>query len=136
VYLRHLSSSAYEMVRTTGLLHLPSQRTLRDYTYYTEACHGFSASVDQQLRKVARIESCRLMEQYVVLIMDEMHIREDLVYDKHTGIAISRGGGGHNPNLSSYSQRKLPPKTVPLALFVNDRSVMQGVLWALWTLEI
>jgi hypothetical protein len=32
------------------------------------------------------------MEQYVVLIMDEMHIREDLVYDNRTDIAIVNGG--------------------------------------------
>ena len=85
MYLRHLSSSAYEMVRTTGLLRLPSQRTLRDYTYYTQSC---SSTVDQQLCKAAQIDSCRLMEKYVILIMDEMHIREDL--DKQTGICHAK----------------------------------------------
>ena len=32
LYLRHLSSGAYEMLRSS-----PSQRTLRDYMYYTKA---------------------------------------------------------------------------------------------------
>ena len=70
----HLSSSAYEMVRTTGLLSLPSQRSLRDYTYYTHSCVGFSATVDLQIRKVANLNSCEELKKYVVLIMDEMHI--------------------------------------------------------------
>ena len=33
LYLRHLSSSAYEDVRESGAIRLPSQRTLCDYTY-------------------------------------------------------------------------------------------------------
>lgn len=40
LYLRHLSSSAYELLRNSGVLKLPSQRTLRDYTYYTDAATG------------------------------------------------------------------------------------------------
>ena len=41
LYLRHLSSSAYNLMRESGI-RLPSQRTLRDYTYYTTATFGFS----------------------------------------------------------------------------------------------
>lgn len=42
IYLRHLSGSAYELLRDSGAIVLPSQRTLRDYTYYTKAAAGFS----------------------------------------------------------------------------------------------
>ena len=41
VYLRHLSSSAYETLRDSGCVVLPSQRTLRDYTHYVPAVIGF-----------------------------------------------------------------------------------------------
>lgn len=34
---------------------------------------------------LAKVDSCRTMDKYVVLVMDEMHIEEDIVYDKHTG---------------------------------------------------
>ena len=44
LYLRHLSSSAYNLMRESGV-HLPSQRTLRDYTYYTTATFGFSGII-------------------------------------------------------------------------------------------
>ena len=37
---------------------------------------------------LAKIDTCRPMDKYVVIIMDEMHIREDIVYDKHTGECI------------------------------------------------
>lgn len=37
LYLGHLSGGAYETLCETGVIKLPSQRTLRDYTYYTAA---------------------------------------------------------------------------------------------------
>ena len=36
------------------------------------------ADVDEQLMKVARIDSCPEREKYVILLMDEMHIKADL----------------------------------------------------------
>ncbi len=86
LYLRHLSGSAYDLLRNSGVLKLPSQRTLRDYTYYTQATTGFSVSVDQQqMMDAANILNCPEREKNVVIIFDEIHVREDLVYDKHSG---------------------------------------------------
>ena len=85
LYLRHLSGSAYETLRETGIVRLPSQRTLRDYTYYTLASTGFSADVDRQLIEIANLATCPEYAKYVILLMDEMHIKEDIVFDKHTG---------------------------------------------------
>lgn len=50
LYLRHISGKGYEMLRQSECVHLPSQRTLRDYTHYTNTTIGFSAEVDKQLR--------------------------------------------------------------------------------------
>ena len=85
LYIRHLSSTAYDVMRNS-VIKLPSQRTLRDYTYYTEACVGFSSTVDRQLIEAAGITSCPEFEKYVIIIMDEMYVKEDLVYDKHSGM--------------------------------------------------
>ena len=41
-------NKAYEVLRDAGLF-LPSQRTLRDYIYYTKSATGFPSSVDEQL---------------------------------------------------------------------------------------
>jgi len=84
--LHHLSgSSAYEMLRESGVIMLPSQRTLRDYTYYTKNACGLSEDVDRQLMEVANFQSCAEHEKYVVLLMDEMHIKEDL---EHSGMQL------------------------------------------------
>ena len=85
LYLRHRSSGAYETIRKSGVLKLPSQRTLRDYTHYIRAQAGFSAEVDQELLRVADYKGLQEWEKCVALVIDEMHLKEDLVYDKVTG---------------------------------------------------
>ena len=85
IHLRHLSSWCYEALRKTGCLSLPSQRTLRDYTHFANAVSGFSTAVDQQLIEAAEIATCPEWKKCVVVLLDEMHIREDLVYNKFTG---------------------------------------------------
>ena len=45
LYLQHFSGSAYETLKTSGILKLPSQRTLRDYTHYIKSSCGFSSEV-------------------------------------------------------------------------------------------
>ena len=87
IYLRHLSDTAYDTLRASNAIKLPSQRTVRNYTYYTSSQPGFSASVDKQIQDYARFESER--DKYVVLLMDEMHIRDDIIYDKYSGISHS-----------------------------------------------
>ena len=85
LYLRHQSSQAYETLRDSGCIHLPSQRTLRDYTHCVKSQTGFSAAVDKQLMGAANLPSCRSWERLVILLLDEMYVREDLVYVKRTG---------------------------------------------------
>ena len=73
------------MLRESAVLKLPSQRTLRDYTYHTHATVGFSADTDKHVLAATKLGSYEEREKYFLLMMDEMHIREGLVYDKHTG---------------------------------------------------
>jgi len=59
---------------------------LRDYTHYITTSIGFSAEVDDDLVRVADLSED--LNKYVILIIDEVHIKEDLVYDKHKGCLI------------------------------------------------
>ena len=86
LYLRHLSGKSYDLLRTSGCVKLPSQSTLRDYTHHIPAKIGFSAEVDQHIVDVAFLS--KELNRYIILIMDEMHIKHDLVYDKHEGSLI------------------------------------------------
>ena len=75
LYLRHQSQSAYETLRSTGCISLPSQRTLRNYTHYIPAATGFSIDVDKQLMDAGKILTCEDYKKCVILLLDEMHIR-------------------------------------------------------------
>ena len=48
-YLQHLSSGAYETLRTSSILKLPSQHTLRNYTHYIKSSCKLSNEVDNDL---------------------------------------------------------------------------------------
>ena len=85
IFLRHQSQSAYETIRQSKCIHLPSQRTLRDYTHHTKANPGFSSEVDSQLCHATGLHESEERDRHVLLIVDEMHIKEDLVFDKHSG---------------------------------------------------
>ena len=86
LYLRHLSGKAYELLRNSRCIQLPSQRTLRDYTHYIKSQVGFSSEVDQALVNAANLSDD--LNKYVILVMDEIFIKSDLVYDKHDGSLI------------------------------------------------
>ena len=85
LYLRNKSSGMYEALRDSGCISLPSQRTLRDYTHCFEAKIGFSDDVDHMLMNAAKLSSCEEYQKYVGILIDEMHIREELIYSKHKG---------------------------------------------------
>ena len=48
-----------------------------------QSSSGFSAEIDEMLTKAARVTSCPERKRSVVLLIDEVHIKENLVFDKH-----------------------------------------------------
>ena len=77
------SRSAYEELRNSGVLILPSTRTLRDYKKLIKPKCGFSKEVIADLKTVTN--NYFDVERYVVLLFDEMKIKSNLVFDKLTG---------------------------------------------------
>ena len=88
VYLCHLSQKAHDTLKQTKCIFLPSKRTLRDFTHCIKPNFGFSNEVDLQLVRTSNINGCDERDKQVLLLIDEMHVKEDLVYDKHTGKII------------------------------------------------
>lgn len=86
--LKLLSTSAYHSLRTAGFIKLPSERTLRDYTNYFKSKTGFQAEVDQMLIEEASLHGSSEWNLYLVIVFDEMKVRESLVYDKYTAQVI------------------------------------------------
>jgi hypothetical protein len=103
LYLRHQSGKMYEALRDSGCIVLPSQRTLRDYSNAVVCDAGFSFSTDQQLLQAAKLETSPAYHSLVLILMDEMYIREELVYNKHTGKLVGFTNlGDINNHLSQF----------------------------------
>ncbi|XP_076091095.1 uncharacterized protein LOC143063058 [Mytilus galloprovincialis] len=92
LYLRQKSSSAYDALRDSGFITLPSSRTLFDYSHYTRSDNGFLPDVIKVLKEEATKRDMYSTEDvwknYVGILFNEIKIKSDLVYDKHTGELI------------------------------------------------
>ena len=86
--LKLLSSSAYNSLRSSGFIKLPSERTLRDYTHYFKSKSGFQVKVDAMLLKEASVDGLPDWKRFVVVLFDELKLRESLVYDKHSAQVV------------------------------------------------
>ena len=65
---------------------LPSRRRLRDYKNYIRPQRGFNKDVVNEL--LEKVKHFSDNEKFFVMLMDEMKIQENLVWDKHTGDLI------------------------------------------------
>ncbi len=85
------STAAYNELRLndkvgSGVMVLPSLRTLRDYRNYIRPKRGFNDMVVTELQsKTSNFTAC---ERYIIISFDEMKIQEDLVWDKNSGELI------------------------------------------------
>ena len=79
---------------------------------------GFSSDVDAMLMDAVKVGSCAERERCVILMMDEMHIKEDLVFDHYTGRFIGCTNLGNVTDKLSEFER-----------FVEERHGRPPPLW-------
>ena len=82
--LRYASSAAYRTVASTGLLSLPSERTLHDYTHWCSVQNGVILPFIQKAKRVMAQQGFQKVDYQFASIMDELKIKSGLVYRKHT----------------------------------------------------
>ena len=80
------SPSVYEEMRKSGVLVLPSLRTLRDYKNYIRPTTGFHKDVISELK--CETKDYDRKQRYVSLLIDEMKIKSNLVFQKGTNELI------------------------------------------------
>ena len=90
IYLKGRSSGTYDALCNSGFISLPSERTLYDYTNITTKGTGYQFDVTDMLYKELYEQKQPLQkhENFVGLLQDEIRIKSDLVYNKHTGELI------------------------------------------------
>ena len=80
------SPSAYRELRESGALILPSERVLRDYKNYFKPGAGIAKEKIEELKE--KTSQYVGIQKYVAVVMDEMKLQENLVFDKTSGELI------------------------------------------------
>ena len=109
--LRMISSAAYHNLCTSGMLLLPSERTLRDYSNVVKSGDGFKMEVLEQLYNEARMgqDEIPAHRQFVGIAVDEIYIKSDLVYDRHSARVIGFVNlGAVDEQLAALEQSSFP----------------------------
>lgn len=133
LYLRHQSNKCYETLRESKCIVLPSQRTLRDYTHYLHNQAGVSREVTEDLMRVAKVDTMKDYQKCVCLAIDEMHIREGLVFNKGTGAMVGYTDlGDVNNQLLKFEQSlKASTTSTKSALSTPAQSTASSISTAL-----
>ena len=106
IALQAKSPSAYELLRQSGFLTLPHQRTLKHYTAFTTNLPGFNADVIKRVLSDIGVEKLDNHQKNVAISFDEMKISEGLVYSHSSGYVIGFTSlGALNDELERYTRR-------------------------------
>ena len=103
LYLHHQSSGAYATLRNSGVITLPSEQTLGDYRHCKPSKCRFSVATDMQLLEVLKHQKTK----YVTVILDEMCIKEGLVFQKTSGSLVGYEGLGDINNLLHDAEQQI-----------------------------
>ena len=123
--LKLMSSCTYHALRSSGFLKLPSERTLRDYTHYFQNKPGFQDEVNQQLLEEVEKLNLPAERKYVGLLIDEMKVKEGLVYNKLSGEIVGFTNlGDVNDQLLRLEQGDEHPPVAKYILVLMVRGVM------------
>ena len=83
---------------------------MSDYRHFSPARCGFSAAADRQLLEVLQQHKPAHLTKYVVIVLDEMYIKEGLVFQRSSGALIGYQDLGDVNNIlhDAESQIKIP----------------------------
>ena len=111
----------------SGFLMLPSRRRLRDYKNYIRPQQGFNSGVINELSVM--VQHFSQQERFSVILIDEMKIQEDLVWNKHTGDLIGYVDLG-DTQLNYATLKKSEEVTTHMLVFLV-RSIVNPLKFAL-----
>lgn len=85
IHLYRKSPAAYKSLSSSGILELPSKRTLYSHSSHIGLKSGFNNDSFQMAKRMLDAACLQDHQRYVSLILDEMKIKEDIIYKANTG---------------------------------------------------
>ena len=96
------SPSAYDEIRASNILVLPSRKTLRDYRNAIRPKVGFNPDVINELKNVTK--NLNGIQRFICLCFDEIKVQSSLVFNKYTDELIDFIDlGDPDTNYSTFS---------------------------------
>lgn len=131
INLKLTSSKCYRVLRESKVLELPCDTTLRNYIHWTRPLSGLHFSSIQQLMREIKYEERTDYQKYVVIVHDEMKIKEDLVYQKSTGRLVGFTDLGDVQNQLRTFEQRLSKETQPESDLASHMFVVmvRGLFW-------
>jgi hypothetical protein len=86
IFIRQISPALYDTLRNMGIVKLPGQSTLRDYTGVIKTGAGFQHHVLLDLKEKA--SKLPESQKFVCILHDEVTIQQDLVFDKQSSTLV------------------------------------------------
>eukprot|EP00795_Rhopilema_esculentum_P004055 gene4055-biopygen11871 len=114
---KSVSSSDGSRDTSDGVIKLPSCRTFRDYKNWIRPRPGFSEGVVEELVRLSA--KYFDIERYVVLLLDEIKIKSNLVFDKHSREPIGFVDLGSDECNFACLEKADEPATHTLAFIVR-----------------
>lgn len=120
--LKLFSARANSALRTSGFLKLSSERTLKDYSSVFASKVGFQ-EVDHQLVEEVNAKSLPPSRKFVSLALNEMRIKESIVYDSggftNIGDINRRNSKNGQARVGAYGTWSVFQRIVSLCSFPN-----------------
>ena len=110
------SPSVYRELRDSGTMQLPSARTLRSYRNSFQSGAGYLPENIASL--ISRTKSFTDLERWIVVMFDEMKIKCNLVFDKHSEKLIGFVDLG-DPEVNYSTFDEIQPASHVLAFYVR-----------------
>lgn len=125
IHLYKKSASAYNAIAASGMFELPSKRTLYNHSSHVGLNSGFT---EESLIQAAEMlcKACpEEHQQYVSVIIDEMKIKEDIIYRASTGelVGFSNLDDTGNEILKIRNQNNDLPEVATHVLQIMIRSI-------------
>ncbi len=86
--LNYMSTSAYRAVRQSGIINLPSERTISDFSHWASAQSGVQVELIERFKHMLESDVSSPAQHQCALSMDEMKIKSGLVFSKRTGSLV------------------------------------------------